>query len=88
MSFASTVQGVLEEILKPVSSKCTNLPMVFRGKGSYTSSDHPEFPQTVTVLPQPDAPDAPGQEVSTYPVLPLHVLQQAHINGSQEPCDG
>ena len=82
VAFASTVQGVLEEILRPVSSKCTNLPMVFRGTGSYASSDHPEFPQTVCNV-QPGNPGDAAVEVSTYPLPSLHILQQPHINGSQ-----
>ena len=78
---------MLEEILRPVSSKSTNLPMVFRGKGSYASSDHPEFPQTVCSVAPCDAADAAAGEVSTYPVLPLHILQQAHINGNQDSTE-
>lgn len=49
VSYASTVQGVMEEIQKPVSSKSTNLPVVFRGRGAFTTNNYPEFHETVEV---------------------------------------
>ena len=70
-----------------MSSKSTNLPMVFRGKGSYTSSDHPEFGETVKAVQSLEDDEECSTEISTYPVLPLHALQQVHVNGRQNPSE-
>jgi hypothetical protein len=78
VSYASTVHGVMEEIQKPVSSKSTNLPVVFRGRGSFTSNNHPEFPETVEV--DPDT----GEEFTKWPIPPFHTLSLAHVNGRQQ----
>eukprot|EP00668_Euglena_longa_P030596 GGOE01038186.1.p1 GENE.GGOE01038186.1~~GGOE01038186.1.p1 ORF type:complete len:2315 (+),score=765.90 GGOE01038186.1:746-6946(+) len=77
VSYASTVQGVMEEIQKPVSSKSTNLPVVFRGRGSFTTNNYPEFHETVEVLPDTN------EEQSKWPVPPIHTLSLPHVNGRQ-----
>eukprot|EP00667_Euglena_gracilis_P000041 EG_transcript_41 len=78
VSYHSTVQAVMEEIQKPVSSKSTNLPVVFRGRGFFKTSNYPEFNETLERL------KAKGIEASRWPIPPFHTLSLAHVNGRQQ----
>jgi len=78
VSYHATVAAVLEEIQKPVSSKSTNLPVVFRGRGFFKTSNYPEFPETVQFSKESH------HEESKWPLLPFHTLSLAHVNGRQQ----